>query len=240
MRIEVYKTIDELVAAVADLFVIAAREAILFRGVFNVALSGGSSPERLYQLLASSDYKDKIDWDKVNFFFGDERYVPRNDPASNGGMAKRTLFDPLEISEARIFYVDTTLIPQEAANSYSSDISDHFEGGRVRFDLILLGLGDNSHTASLFPHTPVLKDKSVSVKSVYLSEQGVYRITMTAPMINQARHIAFLVYGASKSKAVYNILRGTRDTEEYPAQLIEPGDGDLLWYLDETAASDLR
>ena len=240
MRIEVYKTTDELVTAVADLFVIAAREAILFRGVFNVALSGGSSPERLYQLLASSDYKDKIDWDKVNFFFGDERYVPRDDAASNGGMAKRTLFDPLNISDARIFYVNTTLIPQQAANSYSSDISDHFAGARVRFDLILLGLGDNAHTASLFPHTPVLKDKSVSVKSVYLSDQGVYRITMTAPMINQARHIAFLVYGASKSKAVYNVLRGTRDTEEYPAQLIEPGDGDLLWYLDETAAADLR
>src|SRR5690606_32857689 len=120
------------------------------------------------------------------------------------------------------------------------DVSSHFGGGEIRFDLVLLGLGDDAHTASLFPHTPVLKDKSVSIKSVYLAEKGVYRITMTAPMINQARHIAFLVFGESKSKAVYNVLQGEKDTEEYPAQLIEPAAGDLRWFLDEAAAAGLK
>lgn len=240
MRIEVFKTLDELIPAVADFFVIASAEAIAARGVFNVALSGGSSPEKLYELLASSHYEGKIDWDKVNFFFGDERHVPLNHAASNGGMVKRTLFDPLNIPGERIFFVDTTLTPQQSANKYFLDVSSHFGGGEIRFDLVLLGLGDDAHTASLFPHTPVLKDKSVSIKSVYLAEKGVYRITMTAPMINQARHIVFLVFGESKGKAVYNVLQGEKDTEEYPAQLIEPGAGDLRWFLDEAAAAELK
>ncbi len=240
MRIEVFKTLDELIPAVADFFVIASGEAIAARGVFNVALPGGSSPKRLYTMLASARYEGKIEWDKINFFLGDERHVPLDHADSNAGMIKRTLFDPLEIPVARIFYVDTTLTPQQAANKYSSDIFDHFGGGEIRFDLVLLGLGDDAHTASLFPHTPVLKDKSVSIKSVYLAEKGVYRITMTAPMINQARHIAFLVFGESKSKAVYNVLQGEKDTEEYPAQLIEPAAGDLRWFLDEAAAAGLK
>lgn len=240
MKISVFKSIAELIPAVADYFVITAEHAVSSRGEFNVGLSGGNSPQRLYELLASNDYASKIDWARVNFFFGDERYVPQDDPASNARMVKKALFDALKISASNIFSVDTTLPPQEAAKRYSASISDHFKDQKVRFDLILLGLGDDGHTASLFPFTSVLHDESASVKAVYLDKQDLYRITMTAPLINQARHIAFLVFGESKRDAVYQVLQGGREADKYPARLIQPEDGDLQWFLDEAAAAGLQ
>jgi 6-phosphogluconolactonase len=139
-----------------------------------------------------------------------------------------------------VFAVDTELKPAEAAAQYCVDIEEFFEEKKAKFDLVLLGLGDNAHTASLFPHTPVLHDKKVGVKEVWLPEQQVFRITLTAPLINQARAVAFLVYGAGKAEAVHQILEEDRDIEQYPAQLIEPSSGELAWFLDEAAAKDLQ
>ena len=240
MKINVFKTVEELIGAVADYFAETAESAIALRGEFNVALSGGKSPERLYRLLASADFSQRVEWTKVNFFFGDERHVPMRDPDNNAFMVEKVLFDPLKISASSIFRVDTTLPPDEAAERYGSAIARHFRGGEVRFDLVLLGLGDNAHTASLFPYSSVLKDKSVSVKAVYLKDEDRYRITMTAPLLNHSLHIVFLVFGESKSEAVYQILHGTVDPEKYPAQLINPPEGDLQWFLDENAASGLQ
>ena len=238
--ISIFKTIEELTTAVADHFVTIARNSISSRGEFNVVLSGGSSPKRLYEMLASPDYNHKVEWDKVHFFFGDERYVPANDPENNALMVKKAMFDPINISSSNIFAIDTSLSPDEAAKKYISTITDHFKDQQTRFDLILLGLGDNSHTASLFPFTLVLSDKSASVKAVFLEDQNVYRITMTAPLINQARHIAFLVYGKAKAEAVRHVLEDELNERKYPAQLIHPEKGDLQWYLDEAAASGLK
>lgn len=240
MKINIFKTVRELIPAVADHFAATAQSSILSRGEFNVALSGGSSPVRLYEMLASPYFNRQIDWVKTNFFFGDERHVPETDPQNNARMVKKALFDPLRIPSSRIFSVDTTLSPQEAASKYTSVISHHFKDQKIRFDLILLGLGDNAHTASLFPYTTVLKDKSASVKAVHLAQQNGYRITMTATLINQARHIAFLVFGETKTKAVSHVLESGRDAEKYPAQLIHPENGDLQWFLDEAAASGLQ
>ena len=240
MKINVFATLEELIRVVADYFASTAQSAIASRGEFNVALSGGKSPEKLYQMLASADFSKRIDWRKVNFFFGDERHVPKSDPENNAFMVEKALFAPLEIPASRIFAVDTSFPPDEAAEKYASVIAYHFRDKEIRFDLILLGLGDNAHTASLFPYSSVLKDRSVSVKAVYLQDHDRYRVTMTAPLINQARHIGFLVFGQSKSKAVYHVLRGSRDPEKYPAQLIQPEDGDIQWFLDETAAADLQ
>ena len=238
MKIHVFKTVQELLMAVADYFVTVAQSSISSRGEFNVVLSGGSSPKRLYEMLASSDLKHQVEWDKVHFFFGDERYVPANDPENNALMVKKALFDPLNISLSNIFAVDTSLSPEEAAKKYALTINDHFRNQKIRFDLILLGLGDNSHTASLFPYTSVLSNKSASVKAVSL--ENVYRITMTAPLINQARNIAFLVYGEAKAESVHHVLENELNEKKYPAQLIQPGDGELRWYLDEAAASCLK
>ena len=240
MNINVFKTVHELIGATADYFVKVAQESIALRDEFNVVLSGGSSPEKLYKLLASPNYKQQVDWAKINFFFGDERHVPANDPENNALMVKRTLFDPLNISASKIFSINTSLSPIEAAKTYSELITTHFKGQKVGFDLILLGLGDNSHTASLFPDTPVLAEKLATVKSVFLKQLNIYRITMTAPLINQATHIAFLVYGEAKADAVKHVLEDRFDAEKYPAQLIHPEQGDLEWFLDETAASGLK
>lgn len=240
MSVHIFKSVQELIHAMADYFVMIANESIALREQFNVALSGGSSPQKLYELLASPAYKQKVDWEKVNFFFGDERYVPADDVENNAYMVKKTLFDPLNISKANIFSVDTSLSYNDAAKTYAETITTHFKVQKSRFDLILLGLGDNSHTASLFPDTSVLAEKSATVKSVYLKQLNAYRITMTAPLINQARHIAFLVYGQAKAEAVKHILEDQFDAKKYPAQLIHPEQGDLHWFLDEPASSGLK
>lgn len=237
MKINVYNTEDEVLAGLANYFVDVAAKSIANHGQFSVALSGGNSPKKLYELLASPEYKNKVEWSKVHFFFGDERYVPHTDPQSNYLMAKKAILEPLDLSHRQIFPVDTSLSPADAAAKYTNDINLYFAGFDARFDLILLGLGDNSHTASLFPHTPVLHDESASVKEVYLEDQKVYRITMTAPLINQAHHIAFLVYGAGKAEAVHHILEDKKNIELYPAQLIKAADGEVQWFLDTPAAS---
>ena len=237
--IHIFKTQQELLHGIADYFLKSAKQSIDASNAFNVALSGGSSPKRLYELLSSEQYKDKLDWKKVNFFFGDERYVPENDPQSNSLMAQHSLFEPLKIAASQIFKVNTTLSPENAAQDYFERIKFHFKEKSIQFDLILLGLGDNAHTASLFPFTSVLKEATASVKSVFLKEQNVFRITMTAPLINQAKNITFLVYGKDKSAAVYDVLKRKVDIHKYPAQLINPVKGELNWFLDEAAAGDL-
>jgi 6-phosphogluconolactonase len=240
MKLNVFDTPDEVINAIADYFVDLAKRSIVHHGNFSVALSGGSSPKKLYELLASDDYKDQVEWDKVHFFWGDERNVPHDSPYSNYLMVKKVLFDPLNISDKEIYPVNTSLLPAEAAKAYANDIEKYFGLVDICFDLELLGLGDNSHTASLFPHTPILHDDSVSVKEVWLEDQQVYRISMTAPMINKAHNIAFLVYGEGKAEAVHHVIEGKLNIEEYPAQLIKPVHGDLQWFLDKAAASKLK
>jgi 6-phosphogluconolactonase len=240
MNLNIFETENEVLRALADYFVKVADEAIVTRKRFAVALSGGSSPKKLYQLLASPAYNKQVDWEKVYFFFGDERNVPKDSPDSNYLMAKKALFDPLEISTLNIFPVDTTLEPAAAAKKYAEEIEQFFDEDELSFDLVLLGLGDNSHTASLFPYTPVLHDTTPSVKEVWLEDQQVFRITLNAPLINEAKHIAFLVYGAGKAEAVQHVLEDDEDIENYPAQLIDSIVGEVHWFLDEAAAANLQ
>jgi 6-phosphogluconolactonase len=237
--LHIYETADETIKGLADYFVQTINTAIKEKGRCAVALSGGNSPKKLYKLLGSPDYSRQIDWDKIYFFFGDERFVPFTDPENNGNMVKKILFEPLMIADANIFYINTAVPPDESAKKYAQRILSYFKNDPVRFDLILLGLGDNAHTASLFPNTPVLNERKALVSAVYIEELSSYRITMTAALINEAHAIAFLVYGDAKANAVQNILEGERDFETYPAQLISPEDGVLHWFLDEDAAKKL-
>ena len=240
MNLHIAPTADDVLRALAEYFVAAASQAVAARGRFAVALSGGSSPKKLYELLASPAYHEQVAWEKAYFFFGDERNVPQNSPDSNYLMAKTALFDPLAIRPGQVFAVDTRLPPAEAAAQYGVAVEEFFGEEKAEFDLVLLGLGDNAHTASLFPNTPVLHDKAVGVKEVWLPIEQVFRITFTAPLINQARAVAFLVYGAGKAEAVHQILDLPRDVEKYPAQLIEPTSGPADWFLDEAAAQQLQ
>lgn len=240
MKIHIYKSLDEVIKGLADYFVETVKTAIQKNGECTVVLSGGNSPKKLYELLTTWSYSQQINWDKIYFFFGDERYVPFNDPENNGNMAKKTLFEPLMIPDANVFYINTAVPPDESVKKYSKRILSHFKNKPIQFDLVLLGLGDNAHTASLFPHTAVLKEKKALVSAVYLTETSSYRITMTAALINEAHAIAFLVYGATKANAVYEVLEGKKDTESYPAQLIVLEEGMVHWFLDEDAAQNLK
>ncbi|HUH18200.1 6-phosphogluconolactonase [Albibacterium sp.] len=235
---KVFETVDNLLLSLADSFVEIGNEAIEDNGKFNVVLSGGSSPKKLYELLASPAYQNKLDWSKVNFFFGDERNVPANDSQNNALMARKAMFEPLLIPEANIFAIDTSLEPAKAAEAYMKTIEEQFLKKPIQFDLVLLGLGDDSHTASLFPYTTVLKEKEASVKSVFVEKLNTDRITLTAALINQAKRIVFLVYGEGKAAAVKTIFGEVRDTEKYPAQLIRE-DNQTSWFLDKDSASKI-
>lgn len=241
MKLHIRNQADELIRELANYIQSVAQEAIASHGQFNFVLSGGSSPRRLYELLSSADYKDKIDWKNTYFFFGDERFVPENDEERNSLMAKKALFDPLKIPDSHIFKVDTTGSPEEAAKNYFATLSKHFKQNPIQFDLILLGLGDDAHTASLFPSTSVLEEKEATIRSVYLKDKDVYRITMTAPLINQAKHLAFLVFGKDKAEAVAHVLEGTVGSEHhFPARLIRPQTAENQWFMDAEASSLLK
>lgn len=237
--LHVYPECDELISSMADFFVKIANESIAKRQEFVVALAGGSSPAALYRLLASPAYNMKIDWGKVYFFFGDERYVPITDAESNAFMAKKTLFDPLQIPASNIFMVDTTQTPELAAEAYNKELEEHFHSKPVVFDLIILGLGEDAHTASLFPNTAILQETQAKVKSVFVDKKNTFRISFTAPLINDARHVAFFVYGKNKAKAVRNVLVDDPDPEQFPAQLIQTERGEVHWFMEEEAASQI-
>ena len=233
--LHIFDNVESLVSTMAEFFIEQSDEAIAQRGRFTVALSGGNSPRNLYALLASVKYRDRVAWEKILFFFSDERFVPADDPQSNYRMAKETLFDPLGIPQHHVFAVNTSISPSASAGAYEEAIRKQFDA-RCSFDLILLGLGDNAHTASLFPRADILDEKRSLVKAFFVNELNQFRITFTAPLINDARVIAFLTYGVSKADAVYHTLREPFNPEEYPAQLVRPQQGKVHWFLDKDAA----
>nr|WP_294900018.1 6-phosphogluconolactonase [uncultured Pedobacter sp.] len=238
MSLNVFKESNQAIEALAELFIKDARLAIAKSDRFSVALSGGSSPKKLYELLASK-YGNDIDWKKVYFFFGDERYVAHDHPDSNYLMAKNAMLDTLNISDHQVFKVDTALDPASAALDYQRCVCGFFNNVPV-FDLILLGLGDDAHTASIFPGTDLVWVDEEQVKEVYLKDKGVYRISFTASLINDAKQIAFLTFGANKADAIKAVLEGEHDVAKYPAQLIKPTKGKLDWFVDEAAVSKLK
>lgn len=236
-EILVAKDKDELNALAAAKFVEIATRAITNNGRFTVALAGGSTPKSLYRLLAGAEFKDKIDWRRVFFFFGDERDVSPTDPESNFRMAKENLFDLLETPSENIFRWPTgETTHQVTADKYENTLRSFFTASQP-LDLALLGMGADGHTASLFPFTPALRENSRLAISNWVEKLETYRLTMTFPMLNSAANIIFTVAGEEKAPAVKEILEGDLDPEKYPAQqIISPG-GKLIWYLDEQAAA---
>ena len=240
MNLLIYKTIEELTEDLADYIIKIAEVSIEENDRFNFVLTGGSSPKALYHFLAK-ECEHRIDWEKVYFFFGDERNVPANDENYNGLMAKKALLDPLNIKDDHIFYVDTTLAPEKAAIEYKKSIDNHFKGEDLVFDLILLGMGDDAHTASIFPHTSLVKDEEVNVASVFVEKLNTYRVSFTAPLINKAENIAFLVFGENKAEAIKHVINDEqKDFDLYPSQLIDPIDGKLTFFTNEAATKLLE
>ncbi len=237
MNLHRFQTLTELHHHLALYVINIANEAIKNKGRFDFVLTGGSSPKTLYKEL-STTYKDKIDWSKVYFFFGDERNVLPHHTDYNGLMAKENFFDHLKTPEHHIFYFDTTLSPQEAAKAYEEKLAKHFNHEKIVFDLILLGMGDDAHTASIFPHTDLVAKTNAGVESVFVEKLNTYRVSLTAPLINQAKNIAFITFGPNKAEALSAVLNKQEvNYSKFPAQLIQPVNGNLDWFVDEEAAS---
>lgn len=237
--IKIFKDSPELTQAAAEQFVAAAQEAVAQRGKFTVALTGGSSPVELHKLLSQSPYKEQVPWEQTYVFWGDERWVPLTDEKSNAKMAFETLLNLVPVPKDYIYPMYGEGEPEEFALDYEKTLQQHFNQEAPQFDLILLGMGDDGHTASLFPGTKVLSETSRWVQAYYLKPQSMYRITLTALIINQARKILFLTFGQNKANALYEVLEGNRNPDLYPSQLIQPQKGEVLWLVDEAAASKL-
>ena len=236
MSVRVYESTEALAEAAAGEFEARAAGAIEERGRFTVVLAGGSTPRATYETLAR-DYAGRIDWGKVHVFFGDERTVPPDDEDSNYRMAREALLDHVPV--ASVHRIQGELPPDEAAEAYEEELRDFFgPDGLPRFDLILLGLGGDGHTASLFPETSALEvhDRWVVANPVLKLETT--RITLTVPVVNAARAVCFLVAGEDKAEALGQILGGHADPRAYPASLIQP-QGGPNWMLDQPAASEL-
>jgi 6-phosphogluconolactonase len=238
-RILIFPTPDELAEQAARLIVDTARQALSQRGHFTLALSGGSTPEKTYTRLARPDLAGQIDWNRTELFFGDERFVPRDDSRSNYHLARRTLLDHIPIPAGNIHPVPTELPdPAAAAAAYAATLASRFptSAGPPEFDLILLGLGDDGHTASLFPGQPSLavRDRWVIACPPGVLPPPVDRVTFTFPVLNAARHVAFLVAGANKVGVVRDVLAGA-PPEVHPAAGVRPMQGQLTWMLDSAA-----
>jgi 6-phosphogluconolactonase len=228
-----------LADAAARHVVESARAAIDARGRFSLVLSGGSTPRDLHLRLASPPLADQVDWSNVHIFFGDERCVPPDDDQSNYHMAAETLLGRVSIPAAQVHRLRGELPPDEAAAAYQAELQAFFGAQQPSFDLVLLGMGDNGHTASLFPGLRAVHENNRWVVAEYVGEVSMWRLTLTPAILNMARELLFLVAGQAKADMLKQVLEGPHRPAELPAQIIRPVDGDLVWLVDQAAAARL-
>ncbi|MGA7730319.1 MAG: 6-phosphogluconolactonase [Chloroflexia bacterium] len=247
MNYEAHVYIKQSPAGIAytatETFVRLTRQATSDGRAFYVALSGGSTPRLLYELLASEIFRDEVPWPVVRFFFGDERWVPHTDPQSNYKLAYDHLFKPLNISHSNVYPIPTSGDLESAAARYEHTMRAAFdidEGEVPQFDLIFLGMGDEGHTASLFPHTDVLHENERLVAATFVPKLDAHRITLTPVTLNAAAHAIFMVGGAGKAEALKQVLEGEYNPDEYPAQLLGNSLGQVTWLVDKEAAAMLE
>lgn len=235
----VYRDPEALARALADYFVAAAGLAMAERGNFYVALSGGNTPRRTYELLGEEALRTQISWSDTFIFFSDERCVPPNDEQSNYHMVQRTLLNNTPIPPANVHRIRGEADPGIAANEYASLLRTDL-GGQPHFDLVMLGLGEDGHTASLFPGTAPDTDDEALVRAVYAQAQMMWRVTMTPKLINMAHNVVFAVEGPDKAQILADVYEGPRDPIKYPAQIVAPLSRHLTWFVDAMAAGMLK
>lgn len=242
--IKKFSNITELNDFAAAKFIEIGNPAIKNSGRFTVALAGGSTPKALYRLLTTKEYSSRIDWRKVFFFFGDERNVAPDDEESNFRMANENLLHPLQIPAENIFRWQTELGDAEkTADTYQETVVKFFDlanGKLPRFDLILLGMGDDGHTASLFPFSNALNETEKIAVSNRVEKLDTIRLTLTFPAINNAANVIFLIGGAAKAGALKEVLEGAPQPEKFPSQNVEPTNGNVFWLVDAPAAQFLK
>lgn len=236
-EIEIYENSQELAWAAALRFAGLAEQFVAEQGKFSVALSGGSTPKAMLSLLAGKPFADSLPWHSIYFFWGDERSVSPDHADSNFRMATEALLSKVGVPQQNIFRIPAEDEDhQSAANRYSAAIQQFFNTDHPQFDLVFLGMGADGHTASLFPGTAALQITDRIAVANFVEKLNAWRISLTAPIINQARNVIFLIAGEDKATALKEVLEGERQPETYPSQLIHPTSGALLWMLDEAAA----
>jgi 6-phosphogluconolactonase len=236
-EVKIFPDVETLNRHAAALIVEIAAQALRAKDEFSVALAGGSTPESLYNLLASVEFKNKLDWSKTLVFFGDERGAAPGAAESNYRMANDALLARVPIPPENVFRLRGEIEPEKSAAEYEAIIKKTL-GDDARFDLILLGMGDDGHTASLFPHTEALRETEKLVAANYVEKLNTNRLTLTFRAINQAKNVLFLVAGAKKAVAVKKVFDA--ETIDLPASLIKPEDGKCVWFLDKNAANLLK
>ena len=244
-EIRVFADASAVARAAASEFIRLLEIAVTEHGYCTVALAGGSTPRSLYSLVADDDsLSHKLPWDKLQFFWGDERHVPPDHKDSNYRMAFESMLSKVPVLTGNIHRIGSEESDaQKAADAYERDLRSFFElepGRLPRFDLVLLGMGPDGHTASLFPGTTALLETERLVAATWVEKLNTHRITLTLPTLNSAANVIFLVCGAEKADVLHTVLQDEAGTAQYPAQLIQPIDGRLLWLLDEAAAGSLR
>ena len=238
-EIRVLPNAAEAARAAAEELAAAGADAITDRGVFRVALSGGTTPTRLFDTLATARYRRRVDWERTRVFFVDERCVPPSHERSNYRLAKKHLLDPLQVPPRNVFRMKGEDEPRRAAAAYEKVLRQEFGARAPRFDVVLLGLGADGHTASLFPGTPALVEKTRWVAPNPAPSAGDWRLTLTLPVLNAGRRVVFLVAGSDKASVVSTLLLKKPGYRKLPASRVRPPRGSLVWILDEEAASDL-
>jgi 6-phosphogluconolactonase len=223
-----YNSYELLSNAAAHFFTVACQRGIAAHDKFTVALSGGNTPKRFYELLATPEFSNNINWKKVFIFFSDERYVPHNDSESNFNMASKALLNHISIPPKNIFAIPVSSSPKKDALSYEASVKKITGDNKFAFDLILLGMGADGHTASLFPGTEILQERKRLVKEVFLKEKNIYRISFTLPLINRAKQILLLINGKEKEPVLKTVSANRKSNNPLPVQLLK---GDITWMV---------
>jgi 6-phosphogluconolactonase len=243
IQTEIFRDSDELARDVAERFIQISDEAIDQRGRAIIALAGGSTPKRLYQLLETEEYQNRIQWDRIHLFLGDERYVPLDHDDSNFRMIKESLLDRVPIPQENVHPVPTHLDAADAALAYEQEIrrvmGAENQDPVPAFDLVLLGIGGDGHTASLFPETGALQENERLVTENWVPQQESMRISFTIPLLQAARKTILMATGSDKCEAVQRTIEGERNIQETPCQILRDSDGAVTFALDDAAAARL-
>ncbi|MEK6775729.1 MAG: 6-phosphogluconolactonase [bacterium] len=240
-QVRIFPDLSALSREAAEFFTVLCSDAVRQRKRFTAVLSGGSTPRTLYQVLASSDFRERIPWSCVHLFWGDERCVPPEHPDSNYRMAREDLLSRITIPPENIHRMPGEADPVQGAEIYDKELREFFKGPKIpEFDMIILGLGTDGHTASLFPLSSALKESGRLVVPVSVQNILHQRLTLTLPVINHARNILFLVAGREKARVLAQVLDEKTDPDRIPARAVRSGRGKVLWFADEDAASLLK
>ena len=239
-KLEVHATRQSMIGAVCDRTVDAMERAMLESGWCMWVLSGGSTPRAILERLADEPYRSRIVWNRLHLFWGDERTVPPDRSDSNYRMVYDALIRHVAIPEANIHRIEGERDPENAADAYAKEIARLFEDDPPRFDLIWLGMGDDGHTASLFPGTGATEVIDRHVTAVYVPKLETWRVTLTLPVLNAACEVHVLVSGADKAEMMRRVVECGDPTEELPITMVRPSDGTMYWFVDETAAEKLK